>query len=98
VQVPACCSIRSSSSICCTDDLLHQDGLPPQLLRDVVEEIQAMDREGLKDMLASLADKVVLDLAHFWSAGSITGSGSRAGIEWRPHGDLLLMRVSSFSR
>jgi site-specific DNA recombinase len=35
-----------------------------QLLRGVVEEIQAMDREGLKDMLASLADKVVLDPAN----------------------------------
>ena len=35
-----------------------------QLLRGVVEEIQAMDREGLKDMLASLADEVVLDPAN----------------------------------
>jgi hypothetical protein len=35
-----------------------------QLLRGVVQEIQAMAREGLKDMLASLADKVVLDPAN----------------------------------
>ena len=32
-----------------------------QLLRGVVEEMQSMEREALKDMLASLAEKVVLD-------------------------------------
>jgi hypothetical protein len=57
-----------------------------QLLRGVVEEIQAMDRGGLKDMLASLADKVVLDPANL-ECRILTGSGSRAGIQWRPHGD-----------
>jgi len=32
-----------------------------QLLRGVVEEMREMQREALKDMLASLAEKIVLD-------------------------------------
>src|SRR5689334_8279767 len=35
-----------------------------QLLRGAVQEIEVMDREGLKDMLSSLAKKIVLDPAN----------------------------------
>ena len=35
-----------------------------QLLNGVVEEMHSMHREGLKDMLASLAEKIILDPAN----------------------------------
>ena len=58
-----------------------------KFLRGIAENMESLSREALKDFLANVIGRVILETRLLTNARSTTALASIWGIRWRPQGD-----------